>query len=132
MNKVQATCAIIQNKDGKVLLVRRGQDPFAGYWALVSGIGETKKGLLPDEAILGEVDWDLGVKFEGRRVFVMPVENDDYVYETVVYVGKVEESGIRMNPPFTLEWKWVAKEEIREMGRMAFEHNEILDMFYGV
>ncbi|MBU0707368.1 hypothetical protein KKG41_03275 [Patescibacteria group bacterium] len=73
------------------MLIKRGRNPFVGYWALVSGIGETKKGMSPAQAVLDEVDCDLQSSFKGKKIFVYPVVNDEYVYETVVFVGTIDE-----------------------------------------
>lgn len=129
MKKVQATCAIIVNDKGELLLIKRGREPFAGYWALVSGIGETKKGLSPEKAILGEVECDLQTLFMGKLLFSVPIHDDQYVYETVVFIGEVDESKIKINPPFSIECKWFSLDEINNLDRLAYEHNEIISRY---
>ncbi|MFH0853360.1 MAG: NUDIX domain-containing protein [bacterium] len=129
MDKVQATCAVIYNNNNQFLLIKRGRDPFAGRWALVSGIGETKKSLPTDTAVAGEVDCDLRTNFHGKEVFVLPVENDEFIYETVVFAGTVDESRMTILPPYSMGYAWFTREEIAKLGPLAYEHNEILERY---
>lgn len=129
MEKIQATCAIVINDKNQLLLIKRGREPFAGYWALISGIGETKKGMVPEQAVLGEVECDLQTAFDGEFLFTIPIHNDKFVYETVVFIGKVDGSKIKINPPFSLDYKWFSLDKIKKLGRLAYEHNEIIDKY---
>ena len=130
MEKVQATCAIIVNNKGELLLIKRGREPFAGYWALISGIGEIKKGLSPEKAVLGEVECDIQTSFIGKLLFSMPIQNDQYIYETVVFIGEVDESRIKINSPFSMEYKWFSFDEINNLGKLAYEHNDIINRYF--
>ena len=129
MKKLQATCAIVVNDNGEILLIKRWREPFAGHWALVSGIGETKKGLCPEKAVVGEVECDLQTLFIGKLLFSLPIQDDQYVYETVVFIGKVDESKIKINPPFSMEYKWFSPNEINSLGRLAYEHSDIISRY---
>lgn len=123
-----ATCAIILNDLGEILLIRRGREPYKDFWALISGIGETKKGLTPDAAVLGEVYCDLQTKIlEPKRLFSIDVK-DEIVDEIIVFTGKVDESRISMHPPYSLEYRWISPEEARRM-KLAFEHAEVIEKY---
>jgi len=129
MDKVQATCAIIMNHKGELLLTKRAREPFAGCWALPSGIGEAKKGLSPVEAVIGEVAADLRTAFQCKELFTLPIENDNHVYETVVFAGSVDESKIICDPRYSLGYQWISPETIDDIGQLAFEHNEIITRY---
>ena len=130
MKKVKATCAIVTNEKDEILLIKRGREPFINHWALISGIGETLKGLPVEKAILGEVECDLQVLFiEPKKLFTLPVENDDHIDGTAVFVGSVDESKIKLNPPYSLEYKWFSPNQIEKLGKLAFEHNKIIDRY---
>ena len=129
MKKFKTTCALILNKNNEVLLIKRGRDPFKNFWALISGIGESKKGLPPDEAIKGEITWDLGTKsFVGSRVFSLPIENDEITDEIIVYAGQINESEIVLKPGFSEETKWVSLEQAIQQ-QLAFEHVKIIEKY---
>jgi len=49
-------------RDGKVLLVRRGKEPFLGYWSLPGGGVEA--GETPEEAVMREVREETGLDVE--------------------------------------------------------------------
>ena len=130
MKKVKATCAIVINKKGDILLIKRGREPFVNHWALISGIGETLKGLPLEEAVLGEVECDLQTLFiEPKKLFSLSVENDEHIDGTVIFVGKVDETKIKLNPPYSLDYKWFSPDQIDQLGRLAFEHNKIIDKY---
>ncbi|OGZ45528.1 MAG: hypothetical protein A3C84_04230 [Candidatus Ryanbacteria bacterium RIFCSPHIGHO2_02_FULL_48_12] len=127
MKKYKTTCAIILNAKKEFLLIKRAREPFKGAWALVSGIGGTKKGLSPEEAVRDEVYYDLQTLFEGRFIFSLPVESDQNTDGVVVFKGTVDEADIDPNPETVDVFGWFAKKDIRKLGPLAFEHEKILD-----
>jgi 8-oxo-dGTP diphosphatase len=129
MGKIQATCAIITNNKNEFLLIKRKNNPFANHWALISGIGFTKSGQSPEDAVVGEVNSDISSIFQGKKIFTLPVENDEYVSETVVFAGGIDEQKITINEKDILEYKWSSLEEIRSMDKLAYEHNEIIEKY---
>lgn len=129
MEKIQATCAIIINKNNQLLLIKRRREPFANHWALISGIGFTKQGLPPSNAVLNEVKSDINSTFSGLEIFCIPVENDDYIYETVVFLGKIDEHEIKLNQTDVSDFKWCSIDAISDLGKLAYEHNEIIDKY---
>ena len=129
MKKIQAVCAIIINKNNDFLLIKRARAPYKGRWALISGIGETKKGIILEEAIKGEVECDITTTFIGKQIFTLPVTNDILVYETIVFLGEVDELNIESNIEFSEEWKWFSIDDISNLSALAFQHNKIIDKF---
>lgn len=128
--KIQAITAIIVNDKKEILLVRRGKEPFAQKWALISGIGAAKKGLLPEEAVRDEVQFDIQTAYQHPRyLFTLPVNNDGIVNEEVVYCGIVDPVLIKVHPPFTLEYRWCAEKEIGDLSPLAFNHNQIIGQY---
>ena len=57
------SCAVIINRDYEYLLIQRAREPEKKKWSLISGIGGSKKGLPPCEAVQDEVRHDIGVDF---------------------------------------------------------------------
>lgn len=128
--KHKTICAIVVNENGDILLTKRNREPFRGKWALFSGIGESKKGFTPEEGVAEEVRCDLGTNsFTGSRIFSQPVDNDEATDETVVFVGKVNESEINPDPVFSQEIKWVSPNSTIDFEDMAFEHTSIIKRY---
>jgi XTP/dITP diphosphohydrolase len=125
----KATCAILLNKENEVLLIKRGREPYKGMWALVSGIGETRKGLEPAEAVVGEIEWDLGTRsFIGKELFTLPSENNTVADEVVVFAGTINETEIALKPGFSEELRWIPAAEAKNE-KLAFEHTQILQKY---
>lgn len=130
MLRHKINCAIIVNDKGQLILVKRGRDPFKDSWALVSGIGESLKGIPPEIGIHEDVRWDLGTEsFKGEYAFSVAIENDPRADETVVFVGTVDDSEITMRPGFSLDYKWVDRTDTKSFENLAFEHSQIVQRY---
>ena len=131
MKKVKAICAVVVNDKDEILLIKRGREPFAGQWGLISGIGESKKGIKPEKGVIEEVNCDIQTtSFRGKHAFSIPVKNDKFVDEVVVFVGKVDESNLKINPPFSVDLKWASEEEAKKLKALAFEHKKIINEYF--
>lgn len=129
MKKLSLLCVIVTNEKNEILLIKRGRQPFKGYWALISGIGESKKGIEPEIGIIEEVNCDLRTNsFKGDRIFSMALADDEHASQVIVFLGKVNESEIKMHPPYSLDFKWISANEAVNL-KLAFEHNKIIDKY---
>lgn len=128
--KFKTACAIVINDKNEILLTKRAREPFKSQWALPSGIGESKKGILPELGIVEEVRCDLGTNsFKGECLFSLPIEGDEMTDEAVVFVGRVNESEITPDPKFSAGYKWVPEDRIDEFQNLAFEHGQIMEEY---
>lgn len=126
MNKPTTTIAIIRNDQGELLLIKRGREPYKNHWSLVSGIGESRKGLDPKDAVLGEVLWDVGTPLlNHEELFSIGIGGDQFTDNITVFVGSVNESGIKLRPGYSVAFQWLSLEEALGY-ELAFEHAEIL------
>lgn len=130
MSKFKTVCAIVVNDKNEVLLTKRAREPFREYWALPSGIGESMMGTPPEIGVVEEVRCDLGTNsFKGKRFFSLPVEEDKMTNEIVVFVGRVNENELKPNPKYSLGFKWVSENNIKEFKNLAFEHSKIMKKY---
>ncbi len=51
---------ILELKDGRLPLIRRGHEPFKGYWALPGG--RVKRGELLEQAVVREIGEEIGLQ----------------------------------------------------------------------
>ncbi len=130
MSKFKTLCAIIVSDKNEILLTKRARKPFQGYWALPSGIGESKMGIPPEIGVIEEVRCDLETSsFKGKHLFSIPVEGDKMTDEAFVFVGRVNESELKPNPKYSLGFKWVSEDNVKEFKNLAFEHSKIMEEY---
>jgi hypothetical protein len=130
MKKFTTICAIIENNNGEILLTKRGREPFKGYWSLVSGIGESKKGVSSNKGVIGEVSCDLGTEsFKGELIFSLPIANDKKSDKIDVFLGKINEDEIKINPKYSQGIKWVSKKDKELFRNLAFENEKIINRY---
>lgn len=131
MNKYKTACAIIVNENNEILLTKRAREPFKGYWALPSGIGESKKGIAPEVGIVEEVRCDLGTEsFIGKLLFTIPIYNDNYTDEAFAFEGRINEAEINLDPVFSQGYKWFSTKDKKAFENLAFEHTAILQKYF--
>lgn len=128
--KYTTICAIIENDKREILLTKRAREPFKNCWALVSGIGESKKDIKPEIGVIEEINCDLGTKsFRGKFLFSLPIENDPITNKIDIFVGKISKSEIKIQTKFSADIKWVAKNQVNEFANLAFEHSKIIKKY---
>lgn len=93
LNSVPTAAAILENKNGEILLVERKFDPKKGYWDLPGGFVDLDENL--DEAIKRELKEELGIEVEslsliGSSTDRYPFKGIIYSTVTAVYSGKVD------------------------------------------
>jgi 8-oxo-dGTP diphosphatase len=115
----------------RTLLIKRGQPPYSGYWALPGGFVKMDETL--EEAAMRELEEETGINsrdvyLEQLYTFGEPKRDPRTRVITVAYFALVDSSKIR---PFV-----TGKEEIKEINwssvhkppsNLAFDHRKILD-----
>lgn len=125
--KVRATVGAVIENDSKVLLVKRNNEPFKGYWCLPGGhidFGETA-----EKAVIREVKEETGLtfkpKFLGYRDEIYP--NINWHGEVLIFYGEAKgEEGIEGEE--ITDIKWFNINEAANM-KLAFEHEEVVKMY---
>ena len=83
-NPIPATCLVVVDSQGRVLLVKRSVDPKKGFWCLPGGFMEL--GEAPEHAALRELAEETGLK--GQIDMLLGVStNPSALYHTVLMVG---------------------------------------------
>ncbi|HEX9744843.1 MAG TPA: NUDIX hydrolase [bacterium] len=117
--------AIIAWEDGRIVLIRRGNEPFKGAWALPGGfvdMGETI-----EEAIIREVKEECGIDIELvgiHGVYSAPGRDPRGHTVSVVYTAFYR-GGELAGGDDAAQAKLFEREELPEMD-FAFDHKEIL------
>lgn len=115
----------VVEREGKILLIRRGREPFRGRYALPGGFVEYGERL--EDAVLRELREETGLV--GRVVDLLCVRSDPerdprgHVV-SVVFVVHPESERVTAGDDAS-HAGWVAPDE-SVLGQMAFDHGEIL------
>ena len=126
INKMIVCCVVCLNEDGKILLIKRGREPYKNTWALIGGVGYAKKDLTPAQGVFDEVTGD--VLAEPTSVeYLFTLSNEDV--EIQVFKANVDSGKVAAQAPYVLDIKWCTVNEIKELGELAFEHSIILKKF---
>jgi len=118
--KVTVTAVII--KDGKILVLKRNEEPFKGEWDFTGGY--LQKDETPEEALKREVREELGVDCELTFLgyFTGTASYHDYEFPIInitYYANLVGE--IKLDKEENSEMAWVP---ISELKTVAFDSNQ--------
>jgi len=83
-NPLPSSAALVRNRKGEVLLVKRGKEPGKGKWALPSGFIEIDE--TPKKACLRELKEETGLKGEVVRL-VGVYSQKSLLYRNVLIIG---------------------------------------------
>lgn len=112
-------------KNGKVLLTKRVNFPFIGFWVL-SG-GHVEYGEIVEKAIKREMKEELGISVKIKKLFGVysnPKRDPRYHTISVVYLLEKGKGKIRLNEESS-EFKYFSLKNLpKEIG---FDHREILN-----
>jgi len=125
--RVRATvCAIIE-KDGKILLLKRNNEPFKGFWTLPGG--HIEFGKTAEQAVIRETMEEASLKFSPQFLCYR-----DEIYQKMYWHGEVllfygEATGNeKVDGKEILDLKWVPLEEASKM-KLAFEHDTSIQKY---
>jgi len=124
---------ILRSPDGKVLVMQRDDDPllpFANKWTLPGGSVEDSES--PDEAIIREIEEELGIRtsVEVWKVYVREGPNGILI-EQHVYVGSIDDSVTKIEMNEGQQFTWIASGEIGKY-EFAYGFDSLLKEFYRI
>ena len=94
-NPLPSSAALVRNKKGKVLLIKRGKEPGKWKWALPSGFIEIDE--TPEKACLRELREETGLKGEIVRL-VGVYSQKSLLYRNVLIIGYEVEAHGNLSP----------------------------------
>ena len=124
---IATVAAIIKDEAGKILLTRRGAEPFKDQWCLPGGhIDENEEAL---DAVIREAKEETGLDFEAE-FFAYADENiPEYNWHAVVMVFTGKGTGkLAAQEGEVADIAWFSLGEARSLP-LGFVHNKILDEY---
>ena len=126
-NPIPASCIVVPDNEGNVLLVKRSEEPKKGYWCLPGGFMEL--GEKPDQSALRELEEETGLS--GRIDMLIGItSNVSPVYFTVLMMGYLvkDYTGTLKAGDDAADAAWFHPEELPEI---AFEsHLKFIRTYY--
>ncbi len=109
----------------KILLVKRGNEPFKGQWALPGGFIEIDEEL--DDAVIRELKEETGIAHDKlEQVFAIGTVGRDPRYRTIsaVYFGWFDEQKMKVHAgDDACDAQWF---DLENLPSLAFDHTEIV------
>lgn len=109
-------------KNGKILLIKRGSEPFKGYWALPGGYIEWDETV--EDSVKREVLEELGVSVKSSKiigVYSDPGRHPDQNIN-VAFAAEIE-GNVKIGSDVD-DYKW---ESLKSLPRLVFDHNKIIE-----
>jgi len=130
---VTVDAAVFTHSGGKIriLLIKRGREPFKGKWAVPGGFVNMDEEL--EDAVVRELTEETGVtgvRLEQMRTFGTVGRDPRGRQITIVFMGIAKEEQMKIQAgDDAAEAKWFDIEELPE--DMAFDHNEVISFAVG-
>ena|SRR6185369_10896059 len=109
-------------RDGKILLIKRGVEPFKGFWALPGGYVEWDETV--EDAVKREVLEETGLTVKSLKligVYSNPRRHPRQCID-VAYAAEIEGEVVAGDD--ATEFKW---ESIKNISELAFDHGKIVN-----
>ena len=111
---------------GKLLLIRRANEPYAGLWALPGGFVEDDEDL--PEAAARELNEETGLSFPAIKLrqagaYGKPGRDPRFRTVSIVFIAQLEQEAVVAGADDAAEAQWF---DIQALPPLAFDHDEIL------
>lgn len=113
--------AVIE-KDGKILLIKRGAEPFKGFWALPGGYVEWDENT--EDAVKREVAEEIGLAVKSLKLIGVYSNPNRHPKQVIDIAFAVQVEGDIRTGDDAVDHKW---EAIRSLPELAFDHKQIID-----
>ncbi len=115
---------IVIIKDGRVLLIKRGHEPFKGMWALPGGRLEENESI--EECAVREAKEEIGADVEIKKLVGVYSKPDRDPRKIVAIAFLCDVEGDIKAGDDAVEARWFEIEEVKKM-RLASDHNKIIE-----
>ena len=127
---VTVDCIVFQKRNDHyfVLLIRRGNEPFKGFWAIPGGFVEMDESL--ESAASRELAEETGLKgiaLEQFHAFGDPLRDPRHRTISVAYVGFTDDNQLVKAGDDAAEVGWFG---VNDLPPLAFDHPKILKMAF--
>lgn len=109
-------------REGKVLLIKRGAEPFKGFWALPGGYVEWDETV--EDAVRREVSEELGLSVKYLEFIGLYSDPKRHPRQCIDMAYAVEIEGDIKAGDDAVDYKW---ESIQSLSELAFDHKQIID-----
>lgn len=120
-NRGTSIDAVVINDD-KVLLIKRGANPFKGYWALPGGYVEWNEST--EEAVAREVREELGLTVDSCKLIGVYSSPNRHPKQVINVAYLVTASGNPKVGDDALEYEWFSIDNLPT--ELAFDHKKII------
>jgi mutator protein MutT len=108
--------------DNRILLIKRGRDPFKNYWALPGGYIDWNE--TAEEAVAREVKEEVGLTVLSTQLIGVYSSPDRHPQQAINIAFSVTVSGEAKAGDDAREFKWIPIDELPE--ELAFDHKKII------
>ncbi len=109
-------------KDNKILLIKRGINPFQGYWALPGGYVEWNEST--EETVAREVSEELGLTVDSCKLIGVYSSPNRHPKQVINIAYQVTTSGNPKAGDDAKEYKWFPMNNMPD--ELAFDHKRII------
>lgn len=120
-NRGSSIDAVIVSDD-KILLIKRGANPFKGFWALPGGYVEWDEST--EEAVIREVQEEIGVVVESSKLIGVYSSPNRHPKQVIDMAYAVTISGSPKAGDDALEYEWFLLNDLPT--ELAFDHEIII------
>jgi 8-oxo-dGTP diphosphatase len=113
--------ALILRED-KILLIKRGAEPFRGFWALPGGYVEWDETV--ENAVKREVAEELGLSVKSLKFIGLYSDPKRHPKQCIDLAYVVETEGEIKTGDDAISYEW---KSIQDLPELAFDHRKIID-----